>query len=103
MPVDIRTNELDLEYAAAVLGLPIPQPEHKPKARKARPIARIAGRQITLAVRKKDETGAPYGNVIHFTHQCSSVFRTTALLEAEKAAKAEGFEPWYILDDGGDT
>lgn len=87
---------LDLEYAAAALGLPVPDTA---KPRKPRP-ERLTGLRIKLSVRKRDSSGAPYGNPLVFEYQSQSPFRTTALLDAERAAREAGFEPWLILDDG---
>ena len=90
---------LDLEYAAKVLGLPLPAQPQEPR-RKAKATAHVPGRTIVLSVRRKDSSGAPYGNPVSFTHTAGSVFRTTALIEAERAARAAGYVPWVILDDG---
>lgn len=93
----------DLEFAAHALGLPLPLREQKEARRKAPEVGHLPGRTVTLSVRKRDSGGAPYGNTLTFTHTARSVFRTGALIEAERAARAAGFEPWIILDDGGDS
>ncbi len=90
---------LDLEYAAKALGLPLPTQPQEPR-RKAQAVAHLPGRTVVLSVRHRDTTGAPIGNPVAFAHTSRSVFRTAALIEAERAARAAGYVPWVVLDDG---
>ncbi|WP_367620487.1 hypothetical protein [Pseudomonas sp. CAN1] len=52
----------------------------------------MRGYLIVLSVR------GPSGPAFRFEHRSRSLSRTEAILEAEKAARAEGYKPWALLD-----
>ncbi|WP_447749645.1 hypothetical protein [Pseudomonas nicosulfuronedens] len=52
----------------------------------------MRGYLIVLSVRGQG------GPAFRFEHRSRSLSRTEAILEAEKAARAEGYKPWALLD-----
>jgi hypothetical protein len=40
----------------------------------------------------------PVGPPEPFTHVCATVSRTLAVIEANRAARAAGLEPWFLID-----
>nr|WP_296291566.1 hypothetical protein [Pseudomonas sp.] len=52
----------------------------------------MRGYLIVLSVRGEG------GPAFRFEHRSRSLSRTEAILEAEKAARAEGYKPWALLD-----
>jgi hypothetical protein len=52
----------------------------------------MRGYLIVLSVRGSS------GPAFRFEHRSRSLSRTEAILEAEKAARAEGYKPWALLD-----
>lgn len=52
----------------------------------------MRGYLIVLSVRGEG------GPAFRFEHRSRSLSRTEAILEAEKAARAEGLKPWALLD-----
>ncbi|MBB4864816.1 hypothetical protein HNP46_003688 [Pseudomonas nitritireducens] len=52
----------------------------------------MRGYLVVLSVRGNS------GPAFRFEHRSRSLSRTEAILEAEKAARAEGYKPWVLLD-----
>jgi hypothetical protein len=80
------SNELELQMREA-LGL-----ASKPKKSLKEASNPVRGYLISLSVRGQS------GPALKFEHRSRSLSRTEAILEAEKAARSEGYRPWVLLD-----
>lgn len=52
----------------------------------------VRGYLVVLSVRGES------GPAFRFEHRSRSISKTEAILEAEKAAKKEGYRPWALVD-----
>lgn len=65
-------------------------PSGQPKNRPGRPPRTLT--RVVLSVRKDE--GLPF----HFEHCSASMSRLVAQMEAEEAAKKQGYQVWAVLD-----
>ena len=70
-------------------ALGISQPRKKPAKEASNP---VRGYRVVLSVRGES------GPAFRFEHRSRSISRTEAILDAEKAAKREGYRPWALVD-----
>lgn len=64
----------------------------KPKKKLSEASNPMRGYLITLSVRGTS------GPTVRFEHRSRLLSRTEAILEAEKAARADGYRPWALID-----
>ncbi len=83
-------SQLEAEMRRA-LGLEVSEtPAAQQRARRKHPVSYTL---VELSVRRNG-SGAPQ----KFVHRSSSIVRLVAQMEAEKAARKQGLEPWVVLD-----
>ena len=70
-------------------ALGIAQPRKSPAKEASNP---VRGYLIVLSVRGES------GPAFRFEYRSRSISKTEAILEAEKAAKKEGYRPWALVD-----
>lgn len=70
-------------------ALGVAQPRKNPAREASNP---VRGYLIVLSVRGES------GPAFRFEHRSRSISKTEAILEAEKAAKKEGYRPWALVD-----
>lgn len=85
----MANSDLSEEQMRRALGL-AEAPATKTR-KKGQPAQRLAT-QVVLSVRKDD--GVP----VRFVHRSSSVSSLVARMEAEEAAKKQGYKVWALLD-----
>lgn len=86
LPLIPVVDDADLRFAKRALGL-------DPSFQKARPVAApTPGLKVVLSVRRG------IGKIERFEHQTDSLNRTTAFIDAERAARDQGFTVWCHLD-----
>ncbi|WP_256573137.1 hypothetical protein [Pseudomonas sp. CC6-YY-74] len=86
-----ETNLSEGEMRRA-LGLDLALPKQPQSQSQSKPKPASSYTLVELSVRKNG------GPTFRFEHRSSSISTLTAQLEAEKSARAKGYEVWVLLD-----